>query len=68
MSKYEDIDIKKFPYLGYSPNLIEYFLIIGYDSSFIQKDILPGIDTQVKEQSDKSSDSQSTSEAKVFSE
>ena len=68
MSKYEDIDIKKFPYLGYSPNLIEYFLIIGYDSSFIQKDILPGIDTQVKEQSDKSFDSQSTSDAKVFSE
>ena len=26
--------IKKYPYLGYSPNLIEYFLIIGFDSVF----------------------------------
>lgn len=67
MSKYEDIDIKKFPYLGYSPNLIEYFLILGYDSSFIQKDILPGIDNQVKEQNEQSLDSQG-SENKVFSE
>ena len=25
---------KKYPYLGYSPNLIEYFLIIGFDSLF----------------------------------
>ena len=26
--------IKKYPYLGYSPNLIEYFLIVGFDSNF----------------------------------
>ena len=26
--------LKKYPYLGYSPNLIEYFLIIGFDSNF----------------------------------
>ena len=26
--------IKKYPYLGYSPNLIEYFLIIGFDKVF----------------------------------
>ena len=26
--------IKKYPYLGYSQNLIEYFLIIGFDSYF----------------------------------
>ena len=27
-------NIKKYPYLGYSPNLIEYFLIIGFDNPF----------------------------------
>ena len=27
-------NIKKYPYLGYSPNLIEYFLIIGFNNSF----------------------------------
>ena len=27
-------NINKYPYLGYSPNLIDYFLIIGFDSSF----------------------------------
>ena len=26
--------LKKYPYLGYSQNLIEYFLIIGFDSNF----------------------------------
>ena len=26
--------IKKYPYLGYSPNLIEYFLIVGFDQNF----------------------------------
>ena len=28
-------EIKRFPYCGFSHNLIEMFLIIGYDSSFI---------------------------------
>jgi hypothetical protein len=36
-----DLEITKYPYLGYSPNLIEYFLIIGYEKSFIYNDILP---------------------------
>jgi hypothetical protein len=27
--------IEKYPYLGYSPNLIEYFGIIGYQEEFI---------------------------------
>ena len=27
-------NIKKYPYLGYSPNLIDYFLIIGFDLNF----------------------------------
>jgi hypothetical protein len=36
-----DIEIMKFPYLGYSPNLIEYFVIIGYEKHLIKSDILP---------------------------
>ena len=31
----EKLIIKKYPYLGYSPNLIEYFGIIGYSETFI---------------------------------
>ena len=31
----EKLIIKKYPYLGYSPNLIEYFGIIGYSENFI---------------------------------
>ena len=31
----------KYPYLGYSPNLIEYFCIIGYDENFIKSCLLP---------------------------
>ena len=27
--------IEKYPYLGYSPNLIQYFGIIGYQEEFI---------------------------------
>ena len=27
--------IPKYPYLGYSPNLIEYFGIIGYQEEFV---------------------------------
>ena len=37
--------IEKYPYLGYSPNLIEYFGIIGYQEEFIPqiiKDITKG--------------------------
>jgi hypothetical protein len=36
-----DISIIKYPYLGYSPNLMEYFLILGYEKNFIQQEILP---------------------------
>ena len=31
----KELLIKKYPYLGYSPNLIEYFSIIGYKENFI---------------------------------
>ena len=48
MSKYSELNVKKFPYLGYSPNLIEYFLIIGYETSFIQNEIIKGIEEQEK--------------------
>ena len=33
----EKLIIKKYPYLGYSPNLIEYFGIIGYSENFISE-------------------------------
>ena len=33
----KDLLIKKCPYLGYSPNLIEYFAIVGYQDNFIPK-------------------------------
>ena len=36
-----DIEITKFPYLGYSPNFIEYFVIIGHEKMFIRNEILP---------------------------
>ena len=32
-------EIKRFPYCGFSHNLIEMFLIIGYDSFYITKEI-----------------------------
>ena len=35
--------IKKYPYLGTSPNLIEYFIIAGYENSFINDEIVPNI-------------------------
>ena len=28
---------KKYPYLGYSPNLIDYFLLLGFDTTFKQE-------------------------------
>jgi hypothetical protein len=31
----EDLQIKKFPYLAYSPNIMEYFAIIGYQENFV---------------------------------
>ena len=33
----DDLIIKKYPYLGYSPNLLEYFSIIGYEESYIEE-------------------------------
>ena len=35
-------------------NLLEYFLIIGYDSTVVQKEILPGIDEASKNKIEKS--------------
>ena len=31
------LQIKKYPYLGYSKNMMEYFAIIGYQESFVPK-------------------------------
>ena len=31
----KDLLIKKYPYLAYSPNLMEYFGIIGYTEKFV---------------------------------
>lgn len=31
----EDLLIKKYPYLGYSPNLIECFSLIGYEENLL---------------------------------
>ena len=33
----DDLIIKKYPYLGYSPNLLEYFSIIGFEESYIEE-------------------------------
>ena len=33
----KDFQIKKFPYLAFSPNIMEYFAIIGYQESFVPK-------------------------------
>ena len=33
----KELQIKKYPYLGYSPNIIEYFSIVGYQENFIPK-------------------------------
>ena len=30
-----DLMIKKYPYMGYSQNILEYFAIIGYQENFI---------------------------------
>lgn len=40
MSNSVDLKIKKFPYLGHSSNLIEYFLLIGYSNEYIQTEII----------------------------
>lgn len=37
---FKETILKKFPYLSYSPNLIENFLIIGYDDLMISKKII----------------------------
>ena len=34
-----EIKLIKYPYLGFSSNLIEYFLIIGYENSYIENNI-----------------------------
>lgn len=39
-SQFTDLEIDKYPFLGYAPNLIDYFLIIGYDPIFISKNII----------------------------
>ena len=68
-TKYEDVELKKYPYLGFSPNLLEYFLIIGYDNTVVQKEILPGIDEASKNKIEKSfNEIMQSSEPKVFSE
>jgi hypothetical protein len=36
-----DLPVIKYPYLGYSSNLIEYFMIIGYEKNYIYNEILP---------------------------
>lgn len=68
-TKYEDVELKKYPYLGFSPNLLEYFLIIGYDSTVVQKEIIPGIEEVSKNKIEKSfNEIMQSSEPKVFSE
>ena len=37
MEKEQDLLIKKNPYMAVSPNLIEYFAIIGYKETIIPK-------------------------------
>ena len=31
----KDLYIKKYPYMGFSPNIMEYFSIIGYQENFV---------------------------------
>ena len=38
-TQYQDLEITKYPFIGYAPNLIDYFLIIGYDHLFIENDL-----------------------------
>lgn len=40
MLKNENDTIKKYPYLGSSPNLIDFFLVLGYNTNFSKSDIL----------------------------
>ena len=37
-------DIEKFPYMGYAPTLIDYFLLIGYESTFVSNFIVNEIE------------------------
>ena len=55
----EKLIIKKYPYLGYSPNLIEYFGIIGYSETFI-----PELISSIKNQN---SNSNPQSQLKIIS-
>ena len=45
-SKISEIQISKFP-MAESPNLIEYFLIMGYEESYIQEKIIPTVNPQL---------------------
>ena len=38
-TQYQDLEITKYPFIGYAPNLIDYFLIIGYDHLFIENEL-----------------------------
>ena len=54
----EKLIIKKYPYLGYSENLIEYFGLIGYSEDFIPE-IIASIKPRQTTNSNSSSSSQS---------
>ena len=43
-----ELELIKYPYLGFSSNLIDYFLIIGYEDSYIDKNIKPKIKNKLK--------------------
>ena len=45
---YKEMMIKKFPYLSYSSNLIEYFIIVGYDKLLIKHKILNDIENYIQ--------------------
>ena len=38
---FQEMMLKKFPYLSYSSNLIEYFVILGFENIMIRQNILP---------------------------
>jgi hypothetical protein len=48
-----DIDIKKYPYLGYSSNLIELFMIVGYEKTYITSEILTNLNQETKVDNEK---------------
>ena len=43
-----ELELIKYPYLGFSSNLIDYFLIIGYEDSYIDKSIKVNIKNKLK--------------------